>query len=101
MQHLDPIFKTLAPGNGDIDPHPRARAKLGGTAEEGYLHCGPNGGGHFVKMVHNGIEYGMMAAYAEGLNIIRNAERRQAEARHRRRDHAACAIPNITSTTST
>jgi 6-phosphogluconate dehydrogenase len=72
VQRLDPIFKTLAPGKGNIDPTP-GREKLGGTAEQGYLHCGPNGGGHFVKMVHNGIEYGMMAAYAEGLNIIRSA----------------------------
>lgn len=72
VQRLDPIFKTLAPGKGDIGRTP-GREKLGGTAEEGYLHCGPNGGGHFVKMVHNGIEYGMMAAYAEGLNIIRSA----------------------------
>jgi 6-phosphogluconate dehydrogenase len=72
VQRLDPIFKTLAPGKGNIDPTP-GREKLGGTAEEGYLHCGPNGGGHFVKMVHNGIEYGVMAAYAEGLNIIRSA----------------------------
>jgi len=72
VQHLDPIFKTLAPGKGDIDRTP-GREKLGGTAEDGYLHCGPSGGGHFVKMVHNGIEYGLMAAYAEGLNILRNA----------------------------
>jgi len=72
VQHLDPIFKTLAPGKGNIDRTP-GREKLGGTAEDGYLHCGPNGGGHFVKMVHNGIEYGVMAAYAEGLNILRNA----------------------------
>ena len=72
VQRLDPIFKTLAPGKGGIDRTP-GREKLGGSAEEGYLHCGPNGGGHFVKMVHNGIEYGMMAAYAEGLNIIRSA----------------------------
>ena len=67
-----PIFKTLAPGIGDI-PRTPGREKLGGTAEQGYLHCGPNGGGHFVKMVHNGIEYGIMAAYAEGLNILRSA----------------------------
>jgi 6-phosphogluconate dehydrogenase len=73
VQHLDPIFKTLAPGRGDI-PRTPGREKLTGTAEEGYLHCGPVGGGHFVKMVHNGIEYGLMAAYAEGLNIIRNAD---------------------------
>ena len=72
VQYLDPIFKTLAPGKGNIDRTP-GRDKLGGTAEDGYLHCGPNGGGHFVKMVHNGIEYGIMAAYAEGLNILRNA----------------------------
>jgi 6-phosphogluconate dehydrogenase len=72
VKHLDPIFKTIAPGIGDI-PRTPGREKLGGTAEQGYLHCGPNGGGHFVKMVHNGIEYGIMAAYAEGLNIIRSA----------------------------
>ncbi len=72
VPHLDPIYKTLAPGKGNIDRTP-GRDKLGGTAEDGYLHCGPNGGGHFVKMVHNGIEYGVMAAYAEGLNILRNA----------------------------
>jgi 6-phosphogluconate dehydrogenase len=72
VKHLDPIFKTIAPGIGDI-PRTPGREKMGGTAEQGYLHCGPNGGGHFVKMVHNGIEYGIMAAYAEGLNIIRNA----------------------------
>jgi len=72
VEHLDPIFKALAPGKGNIDRTP-GRDKLGGTAEDGYLHCGPSGGGHFVKMVHNGIEYGIMAAYAEGLNILRNA----------------------------
>ena len=72
MQHLDPIFKTLAPGRGDIPRTPGER-KLGGTAEEGYLHCGPSGAGHFVKMVHNGIEYGIMAAYAEGMNILKHA----------------------------
>jgi 6-phosphogluconate dehydrogenase len=72
VQRLDPIFKTLAPGRGDI-PRTPGREKLGGTAEEGYLHCGPSGAGHFVKMVHNGIEYGMMAAYAEGLNILKHA----------------------------
>ena len=69
---LDPIFKTLAPGMGDV-PRTAGREKLGGTAESGYLHCGPNGGGHFVKMVHNGIEYGLMAAYAEGLGVLRAA----------------------------
>jgi len=72
VQHLDPIFSALAPGIGDISRTP-GREKLDGTAEQGYLHCGPNGGGHFVKMVHNGIEYGIMAAYAEGLSIIRSA----------------------------
>jgi 6-phosphogluconate dehydrogenase len=72
VKHLDPIFSTLAPGRGDIARTP-GREKLGGTAEQGYLHCGPNGAGHFVKMVHNGIEYGLMAAYAEGLGILREA----------------------------
>ena len=72
VKHLDPIFKTLAPGIGDIERTP-GREKAKGTAEEGYLHCGPNGGGHFVKMVHNGIEYGLMAAYAEGFNILKHA----------------------------
>jgi 6-phosphogluconate dehydrogenase len=72
VKHLDPIFSTLAPGVGDISRTP-GREKLGGTAEQGYLHCGPNGAGHFVKMVHNGIEYGLMAAYAEGLGILRDA----------------------------
>src|ERR1700675_1945769 len=72
VQRLDPIFKTLAPGVGDI-PRTPGRDKLGGTAEQGYLHCGPSGAGHFVKMVHNGIEYGLMAAYAEGLNILKHA----------------------------
>jgi 6-phosphogluconate dehydrogenase len=72
VQHLDPIFKSLAPGRGDIARTP-GREKLGGTSEEGYLHCGPSGAGHFVKMVHNGIEYGVMAAYGEGLNILHHA----------------------------
>jgi 6-phosphogluconate dehydrogenase len=72
VQHLDPIFSALAPGAGDISRTP-GREKLDGTAEQGYLHCGPNGGGHFVKMVHNGIEYGIMAAYAEGLSVLRSA----------------------------
>src|SRR5437870_10184704 len=72
VKHLDPIFTTLAPGTGDI-PRTPGREKLGGTAERGYLHCGSNGAGHFVKMVHNGIEYGIMAAYSEGLNILRHA----------------------------
>jgi 6-phosphogluconate dehydrogenase len=72
VEHLDPIFKSLAPGRGDIARTP-GREKVPGTAEEGYLHCGPSGAGHFVKMVHNGIEYGLMAAYAEGLNILKHA----------------------------
>ncbi len=72
VKHLDPIFATLAPGRGDIPPTP-GRETVGGTAELGYLHCGPTGAGHFVKMVHNGIEYGLMAAYAEGLAILKAA----------------------------
>jgi 6-phosphogluconate dehydrogenase len=73
VARLDPIFKTLAPGRGDVPRTPGREKKAGGTAEEGYLHCGPTGAGHFVKMVHNGIEYGIMAAYAEGLNILKHA----------------------------
>jgi len=72
VRHLDPIFATLAPGIGRIDRTP-GREKATGTAESGYLHCGPSGAGHFVKMVHNGIEYGIMAAYAEGMNVLRSA----------------------------
>ena len=72
IQHLDGIFSTLAPGMGNIARTP-GREQVGGTAEKGYLHCGPNGAGHFVKMVHNGIEYGIMAAYAEGLGVLRSA----------------------------
>ncbi len=72
VNRLDPIFKTLAPGIGDI-PRTPGREKASGTAEQGYLHCGPAGAGHFVKMVHNGIEYGLMAAYGEGLNILKHA----------------------------
>ncbi len=72
VQHLDPIFRSLAPGIGDI-PRTVGRPENQGTAELGYLHCGGNGAGHFVKMVHNGIEYGLMAAYAEGMNILKNA----------------------------
>ncbi len=72
VKHLDPIFATLAPGIGSIE-RTSGREKATGTAEQGYLHCGPNGAGHFVKMVHNGIEYGLMAAYAEGMNILRAA----------------------------
>ncbi len=72
VQHLDPVFATLAPGVGNI-PRTPGREKLVDTAEQGYLHCGPNGAGHFVKMVHNGIEYGIMAAYAEGLGVLKSA----------------------------
>jgi 6-phosphogluconate dehydrogenase len=72
VKYLDPIFKTLAPGRGDI-PRTPGRERIGGTAEEGYVYCGPSGSGHFVKMIHNGIEYGMMQAYAEGFDILKNA----------------------------
>src|SRR4030088_1273368 len=72
VKHLDPIFAQLAPGAGDIPRTPGSET-IGGTAERGYFHCGPNGAGHFVKMVHNGIEYGLMAAYAEGLGILKAA----------------------------
>lgn len=72
VQRLEPVFKTLAPGAGDIPLTP-GREKIGGTAQQGYLHCGPSGAGHFVKMVHNGIEYGLMASYAEGMDILVNA----------------------------
>ena len=104
VRHLDPIFATLAPGRGDI-PRTPGREKMGGTAEQGYLHCGPNGAGHYVKMVHNGIEYGVMAAYAEGLGVLCSAKvGKQSHAadaettpltprRHR------CAIPSIINTT--
>ena len=73
VKHLDPIFARLAPGMGNEIQRTPGREKVGGTAEQGYLHCGPNGAGHFVKMVHNGIEYGIMAAYAEGLGVLRSA----------------------------
>jgi 6-phosphogluconate dehydrogenase len=76
VEHLDPIFRTLAPGIGEI-PRTPGREKIGGTAELGYLYCGPSGSGHFVKMVHNGIEYGLMQAYAEGFDIFRNAASEQ------------------------
>src|SRR5437879_6310087 len=76
VELLDPIFKTLAPGRGDI-PRTPGREKLSGTVEDGYLYCGPSGAGHFVKMVHNGIEYGLMQAYAEGFDIFRNAKSEQ------------------------
>jgi 6-phosphogluconate dehydrogenase len=89
VQRLDPIWQTIAPGEGSAAPTPGR--KPGGTAQEGYLHCGPNGAGHFVKMVHNGIEYGMMAAIAEGLSISRRSTPRPRR----------CAIPSTTSTRST
>jgi 6-phosphogluconate dehydrogenase len=78
VAHLDPIFKTLAPGRDAVSPTP-GRALDAGTAAEGYLHCGPSGAGHFVKMVHNGIEYGLMAAYAEGLNVLHHANAGKSE----------------------
>jgi 6-phosphogluconate dehydrogenase len=78
VRHLDPIFKTLAPGARTVEPTP-GRDAGSGTAGEGYLHCGPAGAGHFVKMVHNGIEYGLMAAYAEGLNVLHHANEGKAE----------------------
>lgn len=76
VRHLDPIFKTLAPGRGEI-PRTPGREKIEGTVEDGYLYCGPSGAGHFVKMVHNGIEYGLMQAYAEGFDIFRNANSKE------------------------
>jgi 6-phosphogluconate dehydrogenase len=82
VQRLDPIFKTLAPGRGNI-PRTPGREKNPGTVEDGYLHCGPSGAGHFVKMVHNGIEYGLMQAYAEGFDIFRNANAKELPAEHR------------------
>jgi 6-phosphogluconate dehydrogenase len=82
VRHLDPIFKTLAPGRGEV-PCTSGRTQVDGTAEEGYLHCGPSGAGHFVKMIHNGIEYGLMQAYAEGFDILRNARSTELPADHR------------------
>ena len=82
VQQLDPIFQTLAPGRGDIARTP-GREKMTGTAEDGYIHCGPSGAGHFVKMVHNGIEYGLMQAYAEGFDIFRNATSKEVPEEHR------------------
>ncbi|HEX3286832.1 MAG TPA: decarboxylating 6-phosphogluconate dehydrogenase [Mycobacterium sp.] len=78
VKRLDPIFKTIAPGSGSAEPTP-GRTRTDGTAQHGYLHCGPSGAGHFVKMVHNGVEYGMMAAIAEGLSIIKHADAGKAE----------------------
>jgi len=80
--HLDPIFRTLAPGRGNI-PRTPGGARGNGTAEEGYLHCGPAGAGHFVKMIHNGIEYGLMQAYAEGFDILQNARSKDLPEDHR------------------
>ena len=94
VKQLDPIFSTLAPGVGDI-PRTPGREKLDGTAEQGYLHCGPNGAGHFVKMVHNGIEYGIMAAYAEGLGILRDANVGKHTPEPSTRRPRRCAIRNI------
>jgi 6-phosphogluconate dehydrogenase len=82
VKRLDPIFKTLAPGRGDVERTP-GREKLGGTAEDGYLHCGGNGAGHFVKMVHNGIEYGIMQAIAEGFDIMKGAANPTVAEEHR------------------
>ena len=82
VEHLDPLLKTLAPGPGEILRTP-GREKVGGTTEEGYVHCGPSGAGHFVKMVHNGIEYGLMQAYAEGFDIFRNANSTELPEDHR------------------
>jgi 6-phosphogluconate dehydrogenase len=83
VQRLDPIFKTLAPGIGNIERTPGRERTSGGTAEQGYLHCGPVGSGHFVKMVHNGIEYGLMQAYAEGFDIFKNANSKELPEAHR------------------
>jgi 6-phosphogluconate dehydrogenase len=83
VQRLDPIFKTLAPGRGDIGRTPGREKVTGSTAEDGYIHCGPSGAGHFVKMVHNGIEYGMMQAYAEGFDIFKNADSKEVPEQHR------------------
>ena len=83
VQRLDPIFKTLAPGRGEIGRTPGREKVTGSTAEDGYIHCGPSGAGHFVKMVHNGIEYGMMQAYAEGFDIFKNADSKELPEEHR------------------
>ena len=96
---LDPIFTHACARHGDI-PRTPGRESIGGTAEEGYLHCGPNGAGHFVKMVHNGIEYGLMAAYAEGLNILHHANIGKSRPTSTPKP-PRCAIPNTTNMTST
>ena len=100
VKHLDPIFATLAPGRGDI-PRTPGREKANGTAEQGYLHCGPNGAGHFVKMVHNGIEYGVMAAYAEGLARSQGRQYRQETPARSMQKPRRCAIPSTINTIST
>ena len=100
VKHLDPIFATLAPGRGDI-PRTPGREKVNGTSEQGYLHCGPHGAGHFVKMVHNGIEYGVMAAYAEGLGVLKAANIGTEDRRDRCRNHAAARSRALSDTTST
>jgi 6-phosphogluconate dehydrogenase len=99
VRHLDPILQTLAPGLGDISRTP-GRDKVESTAEQGYLHCGSNGAGHFVKMVHNGIEYGIMAAYAEGLNILHHANCGQTAARLPVPNPLRFVIQSTTNTTS-
>ena len=99
IAHLDPIFKTLAPGRGNLERTP-GREKLAGTAEEGYLHCGPAGAGHFVKMVHNGIEYGVMAAYAEGLNILKHANAGKQDRSVGCRNHASAKSRTLINTIS-
>ena len=99
VQRLDPIFKTIAPGEGSASRRPGRDPTA--PAAQGYLHCGPSGAGHFVKMVHNGIEYGMMAAIAEGLSIIKHADVGHAPGRSSTRRPRRCATPRTTSTTST
>ena len=95
MQRLDPIFTALAPGPRRRSSATRGRDGTSGTAEDGYLHCGPAGAGHFVKMVHNGIEYGLMQAYAEGFDIFRNAELRDSSPRNIRYDLALADIAEL------
>ncbi|MEE9239647.1 MAG: NADP-dependent phosphogluconate dehydrogenase, partial [bacterium] len=82
VEHLTPIFKTLAPGRGEI-PRTPGHESIDSTAEDGYLHCGPPGAGHFVKMIHNGIEYGLMQAYSEGFDVLRNADSKELPEEHR------------------
>ena len=94
VRRLDPIFRTIAPGSGSAEPTP-GRTRTTGTAPHGYLHCGPNGAGHFVKMVHNGIEYGMMAAIAEGLSIIKHANIGKAEVASRDAETAPLRDPEF------